>query len=64
MQAMLLDDANRVALVATNDRTIRAWDLASGLQVATYAGHADCVRALGVLPDKAGSWNGEAFNAC
>ena len=53
MQALLIDDANRAALVATNDRRIRAWDLVSGVQVATYAGHADCVRALGVLPDKA-----------
>ena len=53
MQALLIDEANRAALVATNDRRIRAWDLVGGVQVATYAGHADCVRALGVLPDKA-----------
>ena len=56
MQALLIDDANSVAMVATNDRRIRAWDLVSGVQVATYAGHADCVRALGVLPDKARLW--------
>jgi len=53
VQALLLDEANRLALVATSDRRLRAWDLAAGAPLASYAGHADCVRALGYLPDKA-----------
>ncbi|KAK9831951.1 hypothetical protein WJX81_002208 [Elliptochloris bilobata] len=61
VQAVLADDANRVVLVATNDRRVRAWDLASSQPLATYAGHADCVRALGVLPDQGlymtGGWD-------
>lgn len=53
MQALLVDAANRLALVAGADRRLRAWDLAAGAPVATYAGHGDCVCALGFLPDKA-----------
>lgn len=53
MQALHIDEANSLALVATNDRKLRAYDLAAGTPIATYAGHADCIRAIGFLPDKA-----------
>lgn len=53
MQALHIDEANSLALVATNDRKLRAYDLAAGAPIATYAGHADCIRAIGFLPDKA-----------
>ena len=36
---------------ASDDKTLKVWDLASGRALATLEGHADRVRACAVTPD-------------
>jgi WD40 repeat protein len=45
---------------ASNDRTVRVWDPATGTPRHTLTGHTDTVSALAVAPD--GSWLASASN--
>jgi hypothetical protein len=42
---------NRTALSGSADRTLKAWDIATGNVVRTFTGHADTVRSVAHSPD-------------
>jgi len=48
--AAILPDGQR-ALSASDDRTLKLWDLASGQALVTLSGHSNRVRAVAVSPD-------------
>jgi WD40 repeat protein len=41
----------RYAISASRDRTLKVWELETGREVRTLAGHAAGVRAVAVIPD-------------
>ena len=43
---------------ASGDKTVKAWDTATGQCVATYEGHRDWVRALAISPDGSPLYSG------
>ena len=48
---MAVTPDGRQAVSASEDRTLKVWDLASGAELRTLAGHADWVTAVAVTPD-------------
>ena len=48
---MAVTPDGRHAVSASDDRTLKVWDLASGAELRTLAGHADGVTAVAVTPD-------------
>lgn len=47
-----MDDTNRVVLVATFDKLVRAYDLKSKHPVNKYTGHEEVVQGIDYLPEK------------
>ena len=48
---MAVTPDGRRAVSASDDRTLKVWDLASGTELRTLAGHDHAVRAVAVTPD-------------
>ncbi|HMA33857.1 MAG TPA: effector-associated domain EAD1-containing protein, partial [Chloroflexia bacterium] len=51
VQAVAVTPDGQRAVSASNDQTLRVWDLATGARRATLAGHTGGVRAVAVTPD-------------
>lgn len=51
-QALYVDNANKVILVATFDKLVRSYDLQSKHLVRKYAGHEEVVQGIDYLPEK------------
>ena len=51
VMAVAVTPDGRQAVSASQDRTLKVWDLASGAELRTLAGHAEWVTAVAVTPD-------------
>ena len=51
-QHIYMDDTNKVVLVATFDKLVRAYDLKSMHPVNKYTGHEEVVQGIDYLPEK------------
>jgi WD40 repeat protein len=51
VNAAVYSPDGKKAVSASNDKTIRIWDAASGRELLTLAGHGESVRSLAVSPD-------------
>ncbi|MBW4493970.1 MAG: WD40 repeat domain-containing protein [Oscillatoria princeps RMCB-10] len=51
VNAVALTPDGKTAVSASNDRTLKVWDLRSGELKSTLTGHTDMVRAVAVTPD-------------
>ncbi|MDR3284642.1 MAG: hypothetical protein LBS97_05650, partial [Treponema sp.] len=51
VNAVVYSPDGRRAVTASDDKTIRIWDAASGRELRTLAGHSDRVGSLAVSPD-------------
>ena len=51
VRAVAVSPDGRRAVTASNDRTLKVWELESGRELQTLSGHAGWVRAVALAPD-------------